>query len=673
MKSFYLFFSFVFCSVAFGKLFAQPIASYSFASTIETYTPISDGSVLGDNANDNSVFNNVPLGFTFNFGGVDYSDCSVSSNGYLKFGGDLSGELIFYPLTDVFSQEFIVAPFAYYLIPNSGGEMRYRTSGAAPDRVFTLQWGDYNANFNGDSYNFQIQLNEAGNEIDFNYGNFMLMPAASYVQVGLRGNLAANIMDIHQRQIEEADNTWNTSTLAPFDFGYAMVNGASDPIFKPAEGLVFTFTPSAACTGTPVAGTLEAESTVLCLGETAVLTSTGAIPYATGLSYQWQFSTDDTDWITISTQLSSSYAFQFSTPGFYRLVLACGGQSDATNSIEISAVASNIAANAPLTELFNSTWESRCGVENVPNAENWDANGTFSQLAWFGGDPEGFFMPPFNGNAAIFQGINSNGSSSSDSFTGDLDLYLDLSSGESFNLSFYFHYAFMGDTLNVLFSADGGDSFTSLSKLTTPVSTDPWNQHFINLGAPSSAECVLRLRGESIGAGAYMAVDNLEIFACSPPDVNITSDTELLCAGSAATLTATPTGNVLWSTGETTSVISVSPETTATYSVSVEVEGCAGSSQYIQLVDICAGTSNRESAKFSKVYPNPTASELRLDISKGSARMVRIFDIAGQQINQFNIYGVSTELEIETLQSGVYVLEVIFENGISESHRVVKF
>ena len=57
------------------------VSEYSFASTLGTFTEISGGTVLGTAANDNESFNAIPLGFTFTYNGVDYTEVSIQTNG----------------------------------------------------------------------------------------------------------------------------------------------------------------------------------------------------------------------------------------------------------------------------------------------------------------------------------------------------------------------------------------------------------------------------------------------------------------------------------------------------------------------------------------------------------------------------------------------------------------
>jgi len=62
------------------------VSEYSFASTLGTFTEISGGTVLGTATNDNESFNAIPLGFTFTYNSVAYTDVSVQTNGFLAMG-----------------------------------------------------------------------------------------------------------------------------------------------------------------------------------------------------------------------------------------------------------------------------------------------------------------------------------------------------------------------------------------------------------------------------------------------------------------------------------------------------------------------------------------------------------------------------------------------------------
>src|SRR5688572_7878042 len=66
---------------------AQAVANYVFAASSGTYTPLGATATALPAAflADDVVSGAIPLGFTFNYAGVDYTNVYASSNGFLSF------------------------------------------------------------------------------------------------------------------------------------------------------------------------------------------------------------------------------------------------------------------------------------------------------------------------------------------------------------------------------------------------------------------------------------------------------------------------------------------------------------------------------------------------------------------------------------------------------------
>lgn len=121
---------------------------------------------LGDDA----VSSALPLGFTFNFYGADFTSCYVSSNGYLSFDFGLdnaccTGAVLpnaIYPHSIFFGQED--------LDPNTcvDGTISYYTTGAPGSQIFVLSFTDV-PHYPGPEGTFpvtvQVQLYEGSNEV----------------------------------------------------------------------------------------------------------------------------------------------------------------------------------------------------------------------------------------------------------------------------------------------------------------------------------------------------------------------------------------------------------------------------------------------------------------------------------------------------------------------------
>ena len=78
----------------FLKSIVAQVSNYSFSEDLITYSPISGGTVYnsgnGPSRIDDQTYSDLPIGFTFNYNGVDYNEFSISANGFIAFGTSVS-------------------------------------------------------------------------------------------------------------------------------------------------------------------------------------------------------------------------------------------------------------------------------------------------------------------------------------------------------------------------------------------------------------------------------------------------------------------------------------------------------------------------------------------------------------------------------------------------------
>jgi hypothetical protein len=131
---------------------------------------------LGGGSLDNGGWNNVPVGFSFNFFGNNYSSLAVSTNGFLIFGpvlgyGTASGQLgqnIFsnsggtFPNTSNPGNMIAVMAGDHYFGNETNGsatgDIYYWTEGYAPNRKFVLYYKDVNACCSASSPTFSARV-----------------------------------------------------------------------------------------------------------------------------------------------------------------------------------------------------------------------------------------------------------------------------------------------------------------------------------------------------------------------------------------------------------------------------------------------------------------------------------------------------------------------------------
>lgn len=215
----------------------------------------------------------------------------------------------------------------------------YITTGAPGSQVLTVQWKNVSrSSESGDRLNFQIKLYEGTNVIQtiYDVSASTQVTTASTVQVGLKG---ASNADFNNRLgtgatawSASAPGTANNSTIA---FQGAAATGGE---IVPASGLTFTWTPPVPCTGTPMAGTVTPASQTLVNGQVpAALMLSGFSAGVSGLTFQWQESSDNSNWVNVTggtgatTSVYTPVAFAGAMM-YYRCVVTCSNSALSANS-----------------------------------------------------------------------------------------------------------------------------------------------------------------------------------------------------------------------------------------------------------------------------------------------------------------------------------------------------
>jgi hypothetical protein len=162
---------------------AQP-PGYAFQAASGTYTPLVGGTSViltynGAANNDDGITipaNAVPIGFTFNYNGTNYTAIKPCANGYASFSTTAqtnntdtwTNNLVTGPAAN---QRPIIAPLWDDLDMVTASAVTWQLSGTAPNQVLTIQWANarwqYNATAGGIS--FQVKLYETSNIIEFVY------------------------------------------------------------------------------------------------------------------------------------------------------------------------------------------------------------------------------------------------------------------------------------------------------------------------------------------------------------------------------------------------------------------------------------------------------------------------------------------------------------------------
>ena len=140
---------------------------------------------------DDDITRELPLGFTFNFGGVNYTSVRIMSNGRLQFNNTYCGygtsrtgipRTYPYPMPDTRLLHTLRA-YGGDLNPAAGGTVRYAALGNAPNRYFVVTFSDVPEwNASGSHFDVQIILYESG-EFVYQFGNIS-NPTQGHPQIG---------------------------------------------------------------------------------------------------------------------------------------------------------------------------------------------------------------------------------------------------------------------------------------------------------------------------------------------------------------------------------------------------------------------------------------------------------------------------------------------------------
>ncbi|MGB3527150.1 MAG: T9SS type A sorting domain-containing protein [Flavobacteriales bacterium] len=220
-----------------------------------------------------------PIGFDFTYNGQVFDVIGVSHSGWISFGKTSDGNQAVWAYAgdhphampfvqyiggpDVPYKRNRVAGFGSPQLrmqdqssldpPGPVSSIRLATLGAAPNRVFVVQFKDFRASYSSSStlINFQIRLNEVDNSVEVRFGDVVFgYESGGNAQVGLGGSVPEDFnsrMTVYEQPAFLYD--WNTTGAGQMNtdaclatteqFGHP--NGSGVP---PVEGLNFKWTPA---------------------------------------------------------------------------------------------------------------------------------------------------------------------------------------------------------------------------------------------------------------------------------------------------------------------------------------------------------------------------------------------------------------------------------------------
>lgn len=337
-----------------------PITPPASATTLVTggvATPaLSTGSL------DDGGWNNIPVGFNFNFFGTNYNAITVGTNGTLFFGGGNVADFTFTTLPSAAEPFNMVAVLAMDndLAGATGGTIKYWTDGYAPNRRFIVDYSNVKEFGDTKFSTSQAIFYETTGIVEVHVTSSTNIDRNKLVGIN-NGNGTVGVLAYASGTTASATNP----IVNPFAFrftppsSYTTIWTATDAngtttiangtnIFSQSVAPTLTTTYSISYTNqttgcTNAAGSAQVTMQVLgtvapsnvtaqasagnaCSGVSFNL-STNYTGLTDGLTYQWQVSTDNgSSWTDITGATALTYATSITVPSSFRIgISSCGG------------------------------------------------------------------------------------------------------------------------------------------------------------------------------------------------------------------------------------------------------------------------------------------------------------------------------------------------------------
>lgn len=268
------------------------------------------------------------------------------------------------------------------------------------------------------------------------------------------------------------------------------------------------------CTGTPVGGTTISSLTSVCSVTTPFRVGVSGATLAGGLLYQWEQSTNGTNFTAITGASDSVYNVAGITDTmWYRRKTTCGPTGNSTYSAPVRVVIIFPSyATLPYSESFEADWIDACDTRNAPNIY-WRGHPTTGDASWrrYDDGASANWRSPDNGD---YSPIASHGNWSArfhtyyapDDSTGVLDLHLKCNTAApNKRLQFDYINTTGNDTLGIWVSTNNGVSFTYIGTL--ELASD-WTTHTFYFNS-TSATTIVRFLATSDYGVTDIGIDNL--------------------------------------------------------------------------------------------------------------------------------------------------------------------
>ncbi len=356
---------------------ARAQVDYSFSAVAGTYTPLTAPTTAtltaanpgGRTLLDESFANDIPIGFVFQYNGLNYSTIHLNANGIASLGAAFAANATANPGYDVNELRAatgyrgvtrpVLAPLWDDLSLSSPTGLTYKTDGTAPNQVFTAQWQTMLWQTGSAAVSFQLKLYETNNIIEFVYRQESSAGSGTKsASIGITADAGVPLTDDDPGTFLSLGNATATPTVS----STAETETIST---RPATGQIYRFTPSP-CAGPSGLKTVR-------YGQNTATVQWTARAGATG--YQYGFSTIEVPPSTTITTTETVVSLSGLSPNttYYLYVRTqCG------SAWRVLRFQTATAATVPYTEGFEAALDN--ALPRPMRRET--ASNTFADVFW---------------------------------------------------------------------------------------------------------------------------------------------------------------------------------------------------------------------------------------------------------------------------------------------------
>ncbi len=704
------------------QLNSSAVIPVTYVQTTQSYssetTPVTAGP-----SGDDAVSAALPIGFTFNYYGVNYTQFAISTNGNIQLG-DGTGTAN----NPLYDDDYLNATIPNPAVPNNmialawddwnvtAGQITYGVTGTSPNQKMVISFNTTGRGGGGaDTIDGQIVLEETTNKIYMNTFKKGIQATNTATQ-GLEnqtGGATSTIVVGRNNQAWSADKETRVFTPYSGTYTYSWSPSASlnDPtIANPtAEGIqtsaVYTITAveTSGCSASATVSVTVNPLPIVSLGTDITACSTD-LPVSidagnAGATFLW--STRD-----------NTQAINATTGGNYSVIVTDANGCEGKDTLVITENAN------PVVALGTDT--TRCGGSVTIDAANagssylWNDNTTAQTLTATATGTYSVVVTDGNGctgNDVIDVTINTQPTVNLGNDTLVCGTGITLDAG-NVGLAFLWN----DNSTNQTLSATNSDTY--FVEVTTPQNCSAKDTIVVTIAAPISvdlgndsavcASTTIILDAQNPGS-SYLWNDNSTsstlfvttfgsyavevtspdgcvardtvVYADNSPAVSLTLPFSTTCASTSVnTLSGgLPVGGFYGGTGVTGSNFDATAvsagNATIDYTFTDGVTGCSATASSIVVVDPCVGINQISSSDDYGVYPNPSNGQFEIRVpSKEIELNAKLYSAEGKLVYENVFSGRDAySVNISELPNAVYFLKLYVDSGIKVIKVVKQF